>query len=157
MRCRRGSLLRTYQWAASVRLGLRRRFRAASRFSQPPTVKESLASSANVAINTGAHAVVCRFAHIVGYAMSATIFLSSAQRQYVKLYCEKLQVALSAAEDGAHVIDMDAVADAAGKDVEKPPFYYAEQSQQKQFNCSACGEFNDILGRFAYCSVCGDT
>jgi hypothetical protein len=73
-------------------------------------------------------------------------FLSSAQRQYVKLYCEKLEVALSAAEDGAHVIDMDAVADAAGKDVEKPPFYYAEQSQQKQFNCSACGEFNDILG-----------
>jgi hypothetical protein len=82
-------------------------------------------------------------------------FLSSAQRQYVKLYCEKLEVALSAPEDGAHVIDMDAVADAAGKDVEKPPFYYAEQSQQKQFNCSACGEFNDILGRFAYCSVCG--
>jgi hypothetical protein len=50
---------------------------------------------------------------------------------------------------------MDAVADAAGKDVEKPPFYYAEQSQQKQFNCSACGEFNDILGRFAYCPICG--
>jgi hypothetical protein len=39
--------------------------------------------------------------------------------------------------------------------VEKPPFYYAEQSQQKQFNCSACNEFNDILGRFAYCTVCG--
>ena len=50
---------------------------------------------------------------------------------------------------------MDAVAEAAGKDVEKPPFYYAEQSQQKQFNCSACGEFNDVLGRFVYCTVCG--
>jgi hypothetical protein len=61
--------------------------------------------------------------------------------------------ALDADKDGDHVIDMDAVADAAGKDIEKP--YYAEQSQQKQFNCSACGEFNDILGRFAYCSVCG--
>ncbi|WP_407151015.1 hypothetical protein [Bradyrhizobium sp. ORS 86] len=82
-------------------------------------------------------------------------FLSTAQRVYVRLYCERLDEALSADEDGAHVIDMDAVADAAGRDVEKPPFYYAEQSQQKQFNCSACGEFHDILGRFAYCSACG--
>lgn len=50
---------------------------------------------------------------------------------------------------------MDAVADAAGKDTEKPPFYYAEEAQQKRFSCSACGEFNDILGRFCYCSTCG--
>ena len=82
-------------------------------------------------------------------------FLSAAQRDYVHLYCEKLADALSSEEDGRHVIDMDVVADAAGKDVEKPPFYYAEESQQKQFNCSACNEFNDVLGRFAYCSVCG--
>jgi hypothetical protein len=82
-------------------------------------------------------------------------FLSVAQRGYVQRYCQRLNEALSSGDDGAHVIDMDAVADAAGKDVEKPPFYYAEQSQQKQFNCTACGEFNDILGRFAYCSVCG--
>jgi hypothetical protein len=82
-------------------------------------------------------------------------FLTTAQRVYVRLYSQKLEEALSAAEDGAHIIDMDAVADAAGKDAAKPPFYYAEQSQQKQFNCSACGEFNDILGRFAYCSICG--
>lgn len=82
-------------------------------------------------------------------------FLSAAQRMYVRLYCERLDEALSADEDGSHIIDMDAVADAAGKDVQKPPFYYAEESQQKQFNCGACGEFNDILGRFAYCSVCG--
>ena len=82
-------------------------------------------------------------------------FLSGAQRVYVQLYCEKLNEALSTADDGAHVIDMDAVADAAGKDIAKPPSYYAEQSQQKQFDCTACGEFNDILGRFAYCSICG--
>lgn len=82
-------------------------------------------------------------------------FLTAAQRVYVHRYCEKLEEALSSDEDGAHVIDMDAVAEAAGKNVEKPPFYYAEQSQQKQFNCSACNEFNDILGRFAYCTVCG--
>ena len=82
-------------------------------------------------------------------------FLTSAQRIYVQLCCEKLAIALDSGEDGSHVIDMDAVADAAGKDVEKPPFYYAEQSQQKQFNCSACSEFNDVLGRFVYCTVCG--
>jgi hypothetical protein len=42
-----------------------------------------------------------------------------------------------------------------GKDTEKPPFYYAEQSQQNQFTCDACGGFNDILGKFGYCSACG--
>jgi hypothetical protein len=73
----------------------------------------------------------------------------------VQNYCEKLNQVLDSEEDGDHLIDMDAVADAAGKDIEKPPFYYAEQSQQKQFNCSACGGFNDILGRFVYCTVCG--
>ena len=50
---------------------------------------------------------------------------------------------------------MDAVADAAGKETDKPPFYYAEESQQNQFLCEACGSFNDILGKFGYCSVCG--
>lgn len=49
---------------------------------------------------------------------------------------------------------MDAVADAVGKESEKPPFYYSEESQQNKFNCAACGELNDVLGRFAYCSSC---
>ena len=82
-------------------------------------------------------------------------FLSNAQRIYVQNYCDKLNKALNSEEDADHVIDMDAVADAAGKGIEKPAFYYAEESQQKQFHCSACGEFNDILGRFGYCTVCG--
>lgn len=83
------------------------------------------------------------------------MFLSEAQQRYVAQYCERLRQALDEEEDGEHVIDMDAVADAAGKDVEKPPFYYAEESQQKHFNCAACGAFNDIIGRFCYCSTCG--
>lgn len=66
-----------------------------------------------------------------------------------------LNQALDSGEDGDYVIDMDAVADAAGKNIEKPPFYYAEESQQNQFDCSACGGFNDILGRFSYCTICG--
>jgi len=58
-------------------------------------------------------------------------------------------------EDGDVVIDMDAVADAAGQEGEKPAFYVSEQSQQRKFKCAACDEFNDILGRFGYCSLCG--
>ncbi|HVB56981.1 MAG TPA: hypothetical protein VNE63_11190 [Candidatus Acidoferrales bacterium] len=82
-------------------------------------------------------------------------FLSDAQRVYAQQYCKVLSDALRSGEDGEHVIDMDAVADAAGKNIEKPPFYYAEESQQNKFTCGACGEFNDILGRFGYCSACG--
>jgi hypothetical protein len=83
------------------------------------------------------------------------MFLTEAQQRFVAQYCERLRQALADPQDGEHVIDMDAVADAAGKNVEKPPFYYAEESQQKRFTCTACGSFNDILGKFCYCSVCG--
>jgi hypothetical protein len=82
-------------------------------------------------------------------------FLTDAQQSYVAQYCALLSRALDQAEDGEHTIDMDAVADAVGKDTEKPPFYYAEESQQNQFTCEACGGFNDILGKFGYCSGCG--
>ena len=83
------------------------------------------------------------------------MFLTDAQSQYVAEYCALLRAALAQEKDGEHVIDMDAVADAVGKDIEKPAFYYTEESQQKKFNCDACGAFNDILGRFCYCSNCG--
>ncbi len=81
-------------------------------------------------------------------------FLTAAQRRYVYQYCRRLDDALQAEEDGNHVIDMDAVADAVKK-TEKPAFYYAEESQQNKFTCDACGRFNDILGMYGYCSVCG--
>jgi hypothetical protein len=81
-------------------------------------------------------------------------FLTTAQRAYVAQYCEKMRNALAADADGEYIIDMDAVADAAGDAAEKPPFYYAEQSQQNKFDCNACGSFNDILGIFGYCSRC---
>jgi hypothetical protein len=82
------------------------------------------------------------------------IFLTLAQRAYVEGYCDLLNAAYSK-PDGEHVIDMDAVADAAGKNVQKPDFYYAEESQQNKFTCSACGEFNDVLGTYVFCSGCG--
>jgi hypothetical protein len=81
-------------------------------------------------------------------------FLSNAQKIYLQQYSEKLREALGAAEDGEYVIDLDAVADAVGKTEEKPPFYYAEESQQNKFDCRSCGAFNDILGYFGYCASC---
>ncbi len=82
-------------------------------------------------------------------------FLSEAQGRYVCHYCEVLSDALDSVGDGEVVIDMDEVADATGKEGKKPAFYVSEQSQQRKFTCDACGEFNDILGRFGYCSLCG--
>jgi hypothetical protein len=82
-------------------------------------------------------------------------FLSDAQRRYVAEYCERLVSALEREENGDVVIDMDAVAAAVGSTGEKPPFYVSETSQQHKFTCAACREFNDILGRFGYCSSCG--
>ena len=82
-------------------------------------------------------------------------FLSVAQQLYVRRYCEFLISAINSQPDGEVVIDMDAVADAVGADGEKPTFYVSEESQQRKFTCGACGEFNDIIGRFGYCSLCG--
>lgn len=93
--------------------------------------------------------VVCRFED------EPFQFLSGAQRRYVHHYCRALLEFLESETDGEFGIDMDAVADAAGRVGEKPAFYVSEESQQCRFMCSGCNEFNDVLGRFAYCSACG--
>lgn len=82
-------------------------------------------------------------------------FLTEAQQRYVRQYCDVLSNALASGQAGEHVIDMDSVAEAAGKDCEKPAFFYAEECQQNLFTCNACGEANDVLGTYAYCSSCG--
>lgn len=82
-------------------------------------------------------------------------FLTKAQQRYVKEYCDVLGNALEGGQAGEYIIDMDAVAEAAGKDIEKPAFFYAEERQQNLFTCKACGEVNDVLGTYAYCSSCG--
>ena len=82
-------------------------------------------------------------------------FLTEAQQRYVKEYCDLLSDALHSGQPGEHTIDMDAVAEAVGKSNAKPAFYYAEERQQNLFKCVACGEVNDVLGTYAYCSSCG--
>lgn len=82
-------------------------------------------------------------------------FLSDAQNAFIRQYCARMSEALDSDEDGVIEIDMDAVADAVSADTPKPSFYVSEQSQQHQFDCAACRSFNDVLGRYAYCSSCG--
>jgi hypothetical protein len=83
------------------------------------------------------------------------LFLSQAQRRYIERYCEVYLDALYAEDGEKFEINMDEIADAAGKDGEKPPFYVSDQSQQYKFNCTSCDEYNDVLGKFVYCSRCG--
>lgn len=101
---------------------------------------------------SGPWANVCPYC---GLHLQSHDFTSLAQRKYVSQYCQKMEEALTNDEAGVYEIDMDAVADAVGKDSEKPAFYVSEQSQQTKFTCSACEEFNDIIGRYGYCSRCG--
>lgn len=82
-------------------------------------------------------------------------FLTEGQRKYVLACCDEIEAALRSPSDGEFVVDMDAVADAVGKDIEKPQFYYADISQQNKYYCQACNSFNDILGKYSYCASCG--
>ena len=82
-------------------------------------------------------------------------FLTEAQKRYVMQYCLVLSNALASGQAGEYIIDMDSVAEAAGKDQKKPAFFYAEERQQNLFTCSACGEASDVLGTYSYCSSCG--
>lgn len=82
-------------------------------------------------------------------------FLTEAQQRYVKEYCDVLSNALQSGQPGEYAIDMDAVAEAAGKNYAKPAFFYAEERQQNLFTCKTCGKVNDVLGTYAYCGSCG--
>lgn len=90
-----------------------------------------------------------------GVRRGAHAFLTSGQKRFISACVALIHEALAKPEDGESVIDMDQVADAINQKGKVPKFYYAEQRQQKRFNCTDCGAFNDILGRFAYCSCCG--
>lgn len=88
-----------------------------------------------------------------GLRQDAHAFLTEGQRAYVQACCALVQEAINAGE--AAEVDLDRIADTVVEGEEPPKFYYAEKSQQKRFTCPACGGWNDILGRFGYCSSCG--
>lgn len=89
-----------------------------------------------------------------GNRASTHFFLTPGQLQYIEEYCRQAAHAYRS-PDGEYVLDMDEVADAVGTSSPKPRSYYAEERQQNRFSCNACGAFNDILGRYGYCSTCG--
>jgi hypothetical protein len=97
-----------------------------------------------------------QFCPYCGFQGAVIEFMTQGQRSYVQQWCSKMNEALRTDAGGEYVIDMDAVADAADAALtEKPAFYYAKQSQQNKYNCTACNSFNDILGTFGYCTECG--
>ncbi|MCE4225915.1 hypothetical protein HCU64_19360 [Methylobacterium sp. C25] len=81
--------------------------------------------------------------------------LSDAQRRYVEHYCKTLVDALSRIDNGEVIIDMDAIATSVDTPDQRPEFYVSEEQQQHQFDCEACGGFNDVIGAYVFCSSCG--
>jgi hypothetical protein len=97
-----------------------------------------------------------QFCPYCGFRGSACDFMTDGQRSYVQQWCAAMHKALMTDVGEEYVIDMDSVADAVETALpEKPAFYYAEQGQQHNYNCSECNAFNDILGTFGYCTWCG--
>lgn len=82
-------------------------------------------------------------------------FLTEGQMRYVKFCYNMIIKALNDEKESQIVINMDEVADAVSKDGDKPEFYYAEVTQQNLYECVACDDVNDILGKYGYCSSCG--
>lgn len=95
--------------------------------------------------------LTCPYCGVAGRGID---FLSEAQCMYVEHFCSALTEGLSKQEDV--LIDLDAVAEAAATNSETPSFYRAEVSQQHKFRCPQCKAYNDILGKFGYCSFCGE-
>lgn len=84
-------------------------------------------------------------------------FLTPPQKSYISHYIESLYTTIYEAEPGSTnevVIDMDAIADSI-TDEPRPDFYYTSTAQQTEFKCSACNSYNDIRGKYGYCSSCG--
>ncbi|MPZ57595.1 MAG: hypothetical protein GEU91_14070 [Rhizobiales bacterium] len=83
------------------------------------------------------------------------MFRTKGQMAFIEAFCRLAWQAIDEGKAGEYIIDMDTVADQVAGSVERPAFYYTEESQQTKFACSACGGRSDILGISGYCSTCG--
>jgi hypothetical protein len=83
--------------------------------------------------------------------------LSDAQRVYVEACCELFRRALEEKKEGQFSIADRKLLE--GVEITSldgsPPEFFVEKSRQTKFSCAACGNHNDILGRYGYCSSCG--
>jgi hypothetical protein len=93
-----------------------------------------------------------------GERFPAHQLLTPAHKAYCELFADMCLEALQSAIAEQPIerrMEFDRIADEAERQTKRPAFYYAEQSQQYRFLCSACGAFNDVLGRSCYCCGCG--
>lgn len=88
------------------------------------------------------------------FRSASHLFLTDGQKAFVKRFCEHYWETLDKA-DGKYVLDLDQIADQVMKGATAPAFFHAEQTQQQQWRCEACGGHNDILGKYGNCSCCG--
>lgn len=91
-----------------------------------------------------------------GEASEAWECLSDAQRIYVEACCHFFEHALGQKKDGRYSIKARKLLEGVVIDGANPiPDYFVEKAKQTKFACIACGNKNDVLGRYAYCSSCG--
>jgi hypothetical protein len=82
--------------------------------------------------------------------------LSDAQRIYVEACCHFFEHLLAQNKDGKFSIKARNLLEQIEFDSEDPvPEFFVEKAKQTNFACKACGNKNDILGRYGYCSSCG--
>ncbi len=94
----------------------------------------------------------CPYCGVKGKAYQ---FLTKGQHNFVKACCEMFNKKLDEGIDGEYFIDLDEIADAVNAGAERPALFYVEETQQNNYKCEACRDFQDILGQFGYCSCCG--
>ncbi len=82
-------------------------------------------------------------------------WVTQGQRRYLQACCDVYERAISDEVVGMKEIDLDSAVDQVLQGGKPPDFYYSEEAQQTRFTCSACHAWNDILGRYGYCSNCG--
>jgi hypothetical protein len=83
--------------------------------------------------------------------------LTSPQKIYINHYVDQLIDGCEDIKPNSEVeivIDMDLVADSVAEKP-RPDFYYTSTMQQSEFRCSECNCYNDIRGKYGYCSSCG--
>ena len=84
-------------------------------------------------------------------------YLTPPQKTYIQHYVETLvegceKVPLDSTSE--IVIDMNIIADTVSTKP-RPDFYYTSTTQQTEFRCTECNNYNDIRGRYGYCASCG--
>ena len=100
------------------------------------------------------HKMFCPYCR---FESESYVFITDGQNKYIETVTRLINRSLYnlTEREGVFDIDMDNIVDQVSKGICKPEFYYAEESQQNKFNCEVCGSYNDILGRYGFCSKCG--